>query len=75
MVPRIPLDAARWEAEMFEIANTFSDAGVTSKFHEGAADIMSLANKTPIARETRETVDEKRSLIDVLDMYVNAIKK
>ena len=75
MVPRIPLDAARWEGEMFEIANTFSDAGVTSKFHEGAADIMSLANKTPIARETRETVDEKRSLIDVLDMYVNAIKK
>ena len=60
---------------MFEIANTFSDAGVTSKFHEGAADIMSLANKTPIARETRETVDETRSLNDVLDMYVNAIKK
>ena len=52
---------------MFEIANTFSDAGVTSKFHEGAADIMSLANKTPIARETRETVDETRSLNDVLD--------
>ena len=75
MVPRIPLDAARWEGEMFEIANTFSDAGVTSKFHEGAADIMSLANKTPIARETRETVDETRSLNDVLDMYVNAIKK
>ena len=75
MVPRIPLDAARWEREMFEIANTFSDAGVTSKFHEGAADIMSLANKTPIARETRETVDETRSLNDVLDMYVNAIKK
>ena len=75
MVPRIPLDAARWEGEMYEIANTFSDAGVTSKFHEGAADIMSLANKTPIARETRETVDETRSLNDVLDMYVNAIKK
>jgi hypothetical protein len=36
---------------------------------------MSLANKTPIARETRETVDETRSLNDVLDMYVNAIKK
>ena len=75
MVPRIPLDAARWEGEMYEIANTFSDAGITSKFHEGAADIMSLANRTPIAKETRETVDEKRSLTDVLDMYVNAIKK
>ena len=29
MIPRIPLDAARWEGEMHEIANTFSDAGVT----------------------------------------------
>ena len=75
MVPRIPLDAARWKGEMYEIANTFSDSGITSKFHEGAADIMSLANRTPIAKETRETVDEKRSLTDVLDMYVKAIKK
>ena len=75
MVPRIPLDAARWKGEMFEIANTFNDTGVTSKFHEGAADIMTLANRTPIARETRETFDETRSLNDVLDMFVNAIKK
>ena len=60
---------------MFEIANTFNDTGVTSKFHEGAADIMTLANRTPIARETRETFDETRSLNDVLDMFVNAIKK
>jgi 3-hydroxyisobutyrate dehydrogenase-like beta-hydroxyacid dehydrogenase len=75
MVPRIPLDAARWEGEMHEIAKTFSDAGVTSKFHEGSAEIMSLANKTPIAEETRETVDKNRSLIQALDMYVEALKK
>jgi plasmid replication initiation protein len=75
MVPRIPLDAARWEGEMFEIAETFSDAGVTPKFHEGSAEIMSLANKTSIANETRETVDVNRTLIQALDMYVEALKK
>ena len=75
MVPRIPLDAARWEGEMHEIAKTFAEAGVTSKFHEGSAEIMSLANKTPIAEETRETVDKNRSLIQALDMYVEALKK
>ena len=75
MVPRIPLDAARWEGEMYEIANTFSDAGITPKFHQASADMMKLANKTPIAKETRETVDQNRSLIQVLDMYVDALKK
>ena len=75
MVPRIPLDAARWEGEMYEIANTFSDAGITPKFHQASADIMRLANKTPIAKETRETVDQNRSLTEALDMYVDALKK
>ena len=75
MVPRIPLDAARWEGEMYEIANTFSEAGITPKFHQGSADIMSLANKTPIANETRETVDQSRSLNQALDMYVEVLKK
>ena len=75
MVPRIPLDAGRWEGEMHEIADTFSDAGITPKFHQASADMMKLANKTPIAKETRETVDQNRSLIEALDMYVEALKK
>jgi len=36
---------------------------------------MSLANKTTIAQETRETVDVNRTLIQALDMYVEALKK
>jgi len=36
---------------------------------------MSLANKTPIANETRETVDQSRSLNQALDMYVDALKR
>jgi len=72
MIPLIPLDAARWEGEMYEIASTFTSAGVTSKFHEGAADMMALADRTPISMETRETVDTKRTLLQALDMYVSA---
>ncbi len=73
-VPRIPLDAGRWLGEMNEIAATLAEAGVTPKFHEGAADIMAMADRTPIASETRETVDESRSLTTVLDMYVEATR-
>ncbi len=73
-VPRIPFDAGRWLGEMHEIAQTFADAGVTPKFHEGAADIMELADRTPIAAESRETVDESRTLEEVLDMYVAALQ-
>ena len=74
MVPRIPLDAGRWLGEMNEIAATFKEACVTSKFHEGAAEIMELAHRTPISHETRETVDTSRTLIGALDMYVAARK-
>ncbi len=73
MVPRVPLDAGRWIGEMHEIAATFAEAGVTPKFHEGAADIMELADRTPIASETRETVDTSRTLEQALDMYVAAL--
>ena len=72
MTPRIPLDAARWLGEMYEIARTFADAGVTPKFHEGAADMMALADRTPISAETRETVDTSRTLLQALDLYVAA---
>ena len=75
MVPRIPLDAARWKGEMLEIADTFSEIGITPKFHIGSAEIMDLADKTPIAKETRETVNVNRTLIEALDMYVAALKK
>lgn len=72
MIPRIPLDAARWLGEMHEISATFEEAGVTPKFHQGAADMMALANRTPISAETRETVDTSRTLLQALEMYVAA---
>ena len=75
MVPRIPLDSGRWTGEMYEIAATFAEAGVTSKFHEGAAEMMKLASRTPIAAETRETVDESRTLKEAMELFAAAIEK
>jgi len=57
---------------MHEISATFADAAVTPKFHQGAADMMALADRTPISAETRETVDTSRTLSQALDMYVAA---
>ena len=75
MIPKIPIDAARWEGEMHEIAKTFKRANITAKFHEGAAEMMELAHRTPIALETRENFDQSRSLSEAVDMFVKAIKE
>lgn len=68
MVPRLPLDAERWIGEMHEIADTFAGTGVTPNFHTGAAEIFELLAQTPIAQETRETVDRTRTLKQALDI-------
>jgi len=75
MVPRLPLDAGRWIGEMHEIAATLAGAGVTPSFHKGAADIFELLEKTPIARETRETVDKSRTLKQALAIYAEYLPK
>ena len=75
MVPRIPLDANRWIFEMAEIASTYEAFGVTSHFHKGAGDIMQLANRTPLATGTRETIRDNLALSDVLQHYVDAMSK
>ncbi len=74
-VPRLPADSKRWEAEMYQIAETFRDAGVTSRFHEGAAEIFSLLGSTPFAEETRETLDMNRGLSEAVKIYVQSLNK
>lgn len=73
MVPRLPVDAGRWIGEMEEIAATLGDAGLPRGFHEGAADLFRLLDKTPIAAETRETIDPTRTLEDVLKIYAGTV--
>ena len=61
-IPRLPADSGRWVGEMEEIARTFASAGVTPRFHQGAAEMFRLLDSTPYGRETRETMDTGRTL-------------
>ena len=69
-IPRLPADSARWAPEMDEIAATLEAAGVTGDFHRGAAWIMRLLAQTPFAAETRETIDDSRTLKQTLEEVV-----
>ena len=73
IVPRLPLDAARWIGEMHEISETFAAAGLPAEFHQGAAEVFELLARTPIAAETRETVDPSRTLDEALDIYAETL--
>ncbi len=68
-IPRLPADSGRWVAEMEEIAATFADAGAPSGFHEGAAEIFRVLAKTPFSNETRETIDDSRTLEEAVRVY------
>ncbi len=68
-VPFLPADSGRWVGEMEEIAATFSQAGVTSGFHDGAAEIFRLLTRTPFAVETRQTMDRSRTLEEALRVF------
>jgi 3-hydroxyisobutyrate dehydrogenase-like beta-hydroxyacid dehydrogenase len=74
-IPRLPADSARWIGEMEEIAATFADAGVTPRFHDGAADIFRVLAQTPFAAETRETMDTSRTMEDALRVYAQVDMK
>ncbi len=68
-LPFLPADAERWAPEMDEIAATFASAGVPDDFHRGAAAIYRLMARTPLAAETRETLDTSRTLEEALAIY------
>jgi 3-hydroxyisobutyrate dehydrogenase-like beta-hydroxyacid dehydrogenase len=68
-LPFLPADAARWAPEMDEIAETFAAVGVPDEFHRGAAAIYRLMARTPLAAETRETLDRSRTLEEALAVY------
>ncbi len=63
--------AFRWIGEMEEIAQTFADAGVTSKIHEGSRDVFQMIADSPIGHERPETVDRTRSLHDTVKLFLD----
>ena len=70
---RLPLVAGRWIGEMEEIAATFEAAGVTGKFHQGAAAIYTLLAGAPFASETRDTMDAGRTLEESVRVYASLL--
>jgi len=72
-VPFLPADSARWVGEMEEIAATFASAGVSSGFHDGAADIFRILAQTPFASETRADMDTSRTLEQALAVYADFV--
>ena len=72
-IPGLPANAGRWIGEMEEIAGTFDAAGVTPRFHEGAADIFRLLDSTPFAGESPETIDLSRTLRDTIKETVRRL--
>jgi len=72
---RLAADSERWICEMEEIARTFADAGVTPAFHQGAAEIFRLLAETPFASETRETIDESRTVEETIRTAARLLPK
>ena len=60
---------------MEQIASTFSQAGATPDFHDGAADIFRLLAQTPFAKETRQTINRSRTLEEVLRVFERCVDK
>jgi len=49
-------------------------AGVTGDFHRGAAWMLKLMAATPLAAETRETIDTDRTLAETVRIFAEQLK-
>lgn len=65
-LPRLPAKSDRWVGEMHQIAATFDQVGVSPKFHQAAAMIYRSIANSSLARETPETIDEDRTLVETI---------
>jgi 3-hydroxyisobutyrate dehydrogenase-like beta-hydroxyacid dehydrogenase len=62
----VPSKSKRWVGEMEEIAKTFESLGLTPRILEGAADLFRFVSENPVASETPETIDRKRTLSQLI---------
>lgn len=60
--PALPAVSGRFVGEMEEIAATCLSVNLSAGFHQGAADLYRLLERSPFADEIRETVDRERGL-------------
>jgi len=71
-IPYLAATSERFAGEMREIATTFRQVGVTAHFHEGAEWVFEQLAATELAKETRATLPEHRSLDAALAVFVPA---
>ena len=71
-VPWLAADAERWVGEMEEIAATYGAVGMPEGVHQGAADLFRHLASTPLAAETRETLDRSRTLEETIALLAKA---
>ena len=74
-IPGLPANAGRWIREMEEIAETFEQAGVTPRFHQGAAEMFRLLAATPFADESPETIDSGRTLQETIRAITGLLRE
>ena len=74
-VPGLAADAERWVGEMEEIAATFEAVGLSRGFHDGAGEIFRLLAASPLAAETRETLDQDRTLDEAMAAFAAALDR
>ena len=72
-IPFLAATAERYVPEMREIAATFSQAGTTPAFHEGAAWLYDVLAHSSLAAETRDSLPAHRSLNDALEAFAAAL--
>lgn len=68
MTPALPAVASRYVGEMLEIARTMSACDMSPGFHQGAADLYRLLDKSPFSSERRDTVDKNRTLRQTIEV-------
>ena len=72
MTPALPAVSDRYVGEMLEIAKTMAACGMTTGFHEGAADLYRLLDDSPFSSERRDTVDKGRTLRQTIEVCARA---
>lgn len=72
-IPRLPVKARRWVAEMENISVTFAQTGLPSGFHLGAAEIYRILGMTPFGDESPETLDRSRTLVQTIEAFVRCL--
>ena len=73
-VPFYAADAGRWAGEMDEISKTFMDVGVSGNLHRGAAEVFRLLDASPLGAETRETLNQDRTLDQTIKIYADTVR-